>query len=177
MSILYFLKASKSALLYIFNVLSLVLFEIFYFCLPDHLFFPLNILSFLYLFFLPLAPASAFRYNSSMFHPSHFRSQKGYSHLKETVLYFLRKNTANRSARRSSHPYGIRIRNIAPEQVQEQVGALAGAAGFEKSGAASTADPEALESFRRRCLSCVIFQRHGWMHSAGHAPFRYPDRP
>ena len=83
--------------------------------------------------------------------------------MKETVLYFSPKKTPQTAALKGLLiRMGIRIRNIAPEQVQEQVGALAGAAGFEKSGAASTADPEALEKLQE---SCVIFQRHGWMHS------------
>ena len=69
--------------------------------------------------------------------------------MKETVLYFSPKKTPQTAALKGLLiRMGIRIRNIAPEQVQEQVGALAGAAGFEKSGAASTADPEALEKLQ-----------------------------
>ena len=41
--------------------------------------------------------------------------------------------------------------------VQEQVGALAGAAGFEKAGAASTADPEAPEKLQEEMLVLCNF--------------------
>lgn len=64
--------------------------------------------------------------------------------MKETVLYFSPKKTPQTAALKGLLiRMGIRIRNIALEQVQEQVGVLAGAAGFEKSGAKSTANPEA----------------------------------
>ena len=78
--------------------------------------------------------------------------------MKETVLYFSPKKTPQTAALKGLLiRMGIRIRNIAPEQVQEQVGALAGAAGFEKSGAASTADPEALEKLREEMLVLCNF--------------------
>ena len=52
--------------------------------------------------------------------------------MKETVLYFSPKKTPQTAALKGLLiRMGIRIRNIAPEQVQELVGALAGAAGFE----------------------------------------------
>ena len=48
--------------------------------------------------------------------------------MKETVLYFSPKKTPQTAALKGLLiRMGIRIRNIAPEQVQEQVGALAGA--------------------------------------------------
>jgi hypothetical protein len=78
--------------------------------------------------------------------------------MKETVLYFSPKKTPQTAALKGLLiRMGIRIRNIAPEQVQEQVGALAGAAGFEKSGAASTADPEALEKLQEEMLVLCNF--------------------
>ena len=78
--------------------------------------------------------------------------------MKETVLYFSPKKTPQTAALKGLLiRMGIRIRNIAPEQVQEQVGALAGAAGFEKSGTASTADPEALEKLQEEMLVLCNF--------------------
>ena len=78
--------------------------------------------------------------------------------MKETVLYFSPKKTPQTAALKGLLiRMGIRIRNIAPEQVQEQVGALAGAAGFEKSGAASTADPESLEKLQEEMLVLCNF--------------------
>lgn len=74
--------------------------------------------------------------------------------MKETVLYFSPKKTPQTAALKGLLiRMGIRIRNIAPEQV----GALAGAAGFEKSGAASTADPEALEKLQEEMLVLCNF--------------------
>ena len=78
--------------------------------------------------------------------------------MKETVLYFSPKKTPQTTALKCLLiRIGIRIRNIAPGQVQEQVGALAGTAGFEKAGAASTADPKALEKLQEEMLVLCNF--------------------
>lgn len=78
--------------------------------------------------------------------------------MKETVLYFSPKKTPQTAALKGLLiRMGIRIRNIAPEQVQEQVGVLAGAAGFEKSGTKSTANPEALEKLQEEMLVLCNF--------------------
>lgn len=55
--------------------------------------------------------------------------------MKETVLYFTPKKTPQTAALKGLLiRMGIRIRNVTPEQALEPVGALAGIAGFEKSG-------------------------------------------
>lgn len=76
--------------------------------------------------------------------------------MKETVLYFTPKKTPQTAALKGLLiRMGIRIKNIAPEQVNEQVGALAGIAGFEKSG--TTADPETVAKLQEEMLVLCNF--------------------
>ena len=76
--------------------------------------------------------------------------------MKETVLYFTPKKTPQTAALKGLLiRMGIRIKNIALEQVNEQVGALAGVAGFEKSGA--TADPETVAKLQEEMLVLCNF--------------------
>lgn len=78
--------------------------------------------------------------------------------MKETVLYFTPKKTPQTAALKGLLiRMGIRIKNIALEQIHEQVGALAGVAGFEKSESAATADPETAEKFQEEMLVLCNF--------------------
>ena len=78
--------------------------------------------------------------------------------MKETVLYFTPQKTPQTAALKGLLiRMGIRIKNITPEQVNEQVGALAGVPGFEKSGAEATIDPEAAAPLQEEMLVLCNF--------------------
>lgn len=78
--------------------------------------------------------------------------------MKETVLYFTPKKTPQTAALKGLLiRMGIRIKNIAPEQANEQVGALAGVAGFEKAGAPAADDPEATAKLQEEMLVLCNF--------------------
>lgn len=77
--------------------------------------------------------------------------------MKETVLYFTPKKTPQTAALKGLLiRMGIRIKNIAPEQANEQVGALARVAGFEKAGAPA-ADPETTAKLQEEMLVLCNF--------------------
>ena len=78
--------------------------------------------------------------------------------MKETVLYFSPKKTPQTAALKGLLiRMGIRIRNIAPEQVNEQVGALAGIAGFEKANAKPATDPNTAAKLQEEMLVLCNF--------------------
>ena len=78
--------------------------------------------------------------------------------MKETVLYFTPQKTPQTAALKGLLiRMGIRIKNITPEQVNEQVGALAGVPGFEQSGAEATIDPEAAAPLQEEMLVLCNF--------------------
>lgn len=78
--------------------------------------------------------------------------------MKETVLYFTPQKTPQTAALKGLLiRMGIRIKNITLEQVNEQVGALAGVTGFEKSGAEATTDPEAAAPLQEEMLVLCNF--------------------
>lgn len=78
--------------------------------------------------------------------------------MKETVLYFTPKKTPQTAALKGLLiRMGIRIKNIAPEQANEQVGALAGVAGFEKANTEVTTGPEAAANLQEEMLVLCNF--------------------
>ena len=78
--------------------------------------------------------------------------------MKETVLYFSPKKTPQTAALKGLLiRMGIRIRNIAPEQINEQVGTLAGIAGFEKANAKPATDPNTAAKLQEEMLVLCNF--------------------
>ena len=78
--------------------------------------------------------------------------------MKETVLYFSPKKTLQTAALKGLLiRMGIRIKNIAPEQANEQVGALAGIAGFEKANAEPATDPKTAAKLQEEMLVLCNF--------------------